>query len=122
MGVGAPELLILLFAVVFLVVIIAGIVDAARRPVWAFERAGQSKVLWIVLQVIGLLLSLVGLILAIVYLTVIRPKVAAAQAGASWQAGPPPGGPPPGWWQASDGRWYPPQGASADRPPPPPPS
>lgn len=76
---GAPELLILLLTVVPYGVIVWGIVDAATRPEWAWQAAGQSKVLWIVLQVIGLFLCLVGVILSVAYLVAIRPQVARQQ-------------------------------------------
>lgn len=68
---GAPGLLI---GLVILALTIWGIVDAATRPDWAWQRAGQSKVLWIVLQVIGLFVCL-GWILSVVYLAAIRPQV-----------------------------------------------
>jgi hypothetical protein len=71
MNLGAPELLILL---VPLALTIWGIVDAASRPEWAWQRSGQSKVLWIVLQVVGMFVCL-GWILSIVYLAAIRPQV-----------------------------------------------
>ena len=92
MNLGAPELLILLIMVVPYGVIIWGIVDSASRPDWAWQRSGQNKTLWVVLQAVGLLLCLVGFILALVYLTAIRPQVAQQQGG----QGPPPPGPYPG--------------------------
>ena len=95
-----------------LVVVVWGVVDASSHPNWAWEAAGQSKTLWIVLQVVGLFFCLVGLVLAIVYLAAIAPKVRLAErsvGGFGWSpgpvAGPAPGwspgpaaGPPPGWY------------------------
>lgn len=78
MNLGAPELLIFLVAVVPLALTIWGIVDAASRPDWAWQRSGQNKVLWVVLQVVGLFVCL-GWILSIVYLAAIRPQVSRYQ-------------------------------------------
>lgn len=79
MNVGAPELLIILVGVVPYAVIIWGIVDAAMRPDPVWQRAGQNKVLWVVLQVAGLFVCLAGLILSLVYLLAIRPQLARSQ-------------------------------------------
>lgn len=92
MNLGAPELLILLLGVVPYGVIIWGIVDAASRPEWAWQRSGQNKTLWVVLQVIGFFFCLVGFILTLVYLITIRPQVARHQSA----SGPPPAPPVPG--------------------------
>lgn len=74
MNLGAPELLILVIGLVPFALTVWGIVDAASRPDWAWQRSGQSKALWVVLQVVGLFVCL-GWILSIVYLTAIRPQV-----------------------------------------------
>lgn len=100
MNLGGPELLILLAVVPALMVSVAlplwAIVDAATRPDWAWTAAGQSKVLWIILPIVGSL-SCVGWILAIVYLAVIRPGVVRAEAQGQSQVPPGYGGPlPPG--------------------------
>lgn len=71
MNLGAPELLI---GFIPLALMIWGVADAASRPDWAWQRSGQSKALWIVLQVVGLFVCL-GWILSIVYLAAIRPQV-----------------------------------------------
>jgi hypothetical protein len=68
---GAPGAL---FGLATLAVTIWGIVDAASRPDWAWQRAGQNKVLWVVLQVVGIFVCL-GWILSIVYLASIRPQL-----------------------------------------------
>ncbi|HEY8524050.1 MAG TPA: DUF2516 family protein [Acidimicrobiales bacterium] len=78
MNVGAPELLVFLIGLVPLALTIWGIVDAASRPDWAWQRSGQNKVLWVALQVIGLFVCL-GWILSIVYLAAIRPQVSRYQ-------------------------------------------
>jgi Protein of unknown function (DUF2510) len=85
----------ILFAPIAVGVVIWGVVDAASHPAWAWQRAGQSKTLWIVLQAVGVLFCLVGFVFAIVYLATIAPRVRAAQrgqigpwAGGPWAAGP----------------------------------
>lgn len=56
-----------------------GIIDAAIRPREEWDRIGQSKVLWIVLQGGGLFVFLVvGFVLSLVYLLTVRPKLRAA--------------------------------------------
>ena len=77
---GVDGLLILFFPMASLVLAIWALVDASARPTDAFQRADQSKVLWMVLPIVGLLVFfIVGGILGIVYLAVIRPKVKAQQ-------------------------------------------
>ena len=71
-GLGAPELLILLVLLPMMVLPIWGIVDAAVRPQEVFTATGQSKVLWIVLQIV------LGILGAIIYFVAIRPKLVAA--------------------------------------------
>ena len=109
MSLGGIEILVvgLVFFLPFLV-ILWGIIDAATRPDWAWVSAGQNKTLWVALQAIGVFFCLVGLVLSIVYLTSIRPKVAAAQEGGG-RAGPgapppPPPSVPPGWLPDPSGR------------------
>ncbi len=57
------------------------LIDAAVRPTTAFQAAGQNKVLWVVLPIVGLFffglfgLGLIGGILGSVYLGAIRPQV-----------------------------------------------
>ena len=73
--------LVIIGLVVFVFVLWA-LIDAATKPTWAWEAAGQNKTLWIVLFVVGLICTgLVGLVAAIIYLTSIRPKVLAAAEG-----------------------------------------
>jgi hypothetical protein len=93
MNLGAPELLILSLGVVPFALNVWGLVDAASRPGWAWQRSGQNQTLWIVLMVVGLFTCLVGAALALVYLLAIRPQVAAQSARPD--PGPPPPPPPP---------------------------
>ncbi|HEV3363988.1 MAG TPA: hypothetical protein VG795_07585 [Acidimicrobiia bacterium] len=82
MNLGAPEILILLMMLALFVIPIWGIVDAATKPDAAWTAAGQSKVLWIVLQLV------LGILGAIIYFVAIRPKLVAAA---------PPSGYPPSY-------------------------
>ncbi|MBF6557750.1 MAG: DUF2516 family protein [Acidimicrobiales bacterium] len=76
---GAGGLVILLFPISFGLALWA-LIDAAIRPEAAFKTAGQSKVLWIILPIVGIFLfAIVGGILGVVYLVGIRPKVRLAQ-------------------------------------------
>ena len=71
-GLGAPEILILLMLLFGFVLPIWGIVDAATKPDHVWAAAGQSKVLWIILQIV------LGTLGAIIYFAAIRPKLVAA--------------------------------------------
>ncbi len=50
-----------------------GLIDAARRPEWAYAVSESSKTFWIVL------IAVLGAIPAIIYLSAIRPRVRAAE-------------------------------------------
>ncbi len=81
---AAMGTLIFGLVVVGMVLCIFGIVDAARRPVWAWQASGQNKSLWLVLNVVGVVFGLIFLgavIIGPIYLLAIRPKVARAQSG-----------------------------------------
>jgi hypothetical protein len=76
-------------AVVFGIVIVSiplalslwALLDAARRPEWAFALAGRSRVVWVAACGIGILFNLVGLCVSAWYLVRVRPAVAAAESG-----------------------------------------
>jgi len=101
-GAGIPVLLLFFFGiwgVLFFggfAVYIWALVDAAKRPDWAFDQAGSNKVLWIVL------VAVLGPLLGLIYLLAIRPGVSAVELAGprwGWTAAPPPGAwapaPPP---------------------------
>lgn len=79
-GLGPTELVVIVFLLAPLALVVWGIADAASRPDHAWAASGQNKTLWVVLLAVSLLFCGVGAILSIVYLTAVRPKVAAAQA------------------------------------------
>jgi hypothetical protein len=73
---GEQGLIIVLLVVGSLVAALWALIDAATRPESDFRAAGQSKVLWIVLPIVGIFLfTFGGGVLGIVYLATIRPKV-----------------------------------------------
>jgi hypothetical protein len=83
MSLGRTELLLFLFLAVGLVVPVVRIVaavDAGGRPEWAFEAAGTSRTLWIVLPVVGVFVCFVGLVAAAMWFGSYRARVRAAEA------------------------------------------
>jgi hypothetical protein len=81
MGIGGPELLIIVFLLAGLVVPIVCIwaaIDAGSQPEAAFEAVGTTKTLWIVLPLVGMLVCFVGIVAAILWFTNYRPRVRAA--------------------------------------------
>jgi quinol-cytochrome oxidoreductase complex cytochrome b subunit len=71
-GLGAPELLILIFILSAMVLPIWGIIDAAVRPDAVWAATGQNKIVWVLVQIV---LSTLG---AVIYFAAIRPKLVAA--------------------------------------------
>ena len=57
--------MILLVALVPVGVTVFAIVDGAGRPEWAWQRAGQSKAVWIALEAVGIFVCFLGLIMSI---------------------------------------------------------
>jgi hypothetical protein len=82
--VGAGFVIFMLFLLVIGVGSVAlwvwGLVDAATRPEWVFQRAGSNKVMWIVL------IAVLGVIAAIVYLLAVRPRLASVQQSSQFPA------------------------------------
>lgn len=73
-GIGPAELLIIVVLLGFALPIWA-IVDALTRPDSQWAAVGQSKMIWVLVLVIGIFVPLVGIVVAIVYLATIRPKL-----------------------------------------------
>ena len=57
------------------------LLDAARRPEWAWALAGRRRVVWMASILFGALVLVVGLVVSIVYLVRVRPEMAAAESG-----------------------------------------
>lgn len=57
------------------------LLDAARRPQWAWALAGRRQVVWMAGILFGMFSVVGGLVLSAWYLTKVRPVVAAAEDG-----------------------------------------
>ena len=97
---GAEVVVVLIVGMFTIVPLVLGVwtaIDAGSLPDWAFERAGTSKSLWIVLPLVGLAAcGLVTIVAAVLWFATYKPRVLAARDA----MGPPPGPmtPPPRSW------------------------
>lgn len=57
------------------------LLDAARRPQWAWALAGRRQVVWMAVIMFSVLSVVGGLITSWWYLTKVRPVIAAAEEG-----------------------------------------
>jgi hypothetical protein len=57
------------------------LLDAARRPGWAWALCGRSQVVWMASILCGVLCVIPGLVISLWYLLKVRPVVAAAEGG-----------------------------------------
>lgn len=57
------------------------LLDAARRPQWAWSLADRNQLMWLAMILVGVLSVLLGLAISGWYLLRVRPVVAAAEAG-----------------------------------------
>jgi len=57
------------------------LLDAARRPEWAWALAGRRRVVWMAAILFGAMTVVVGLVVSCLYLVRVRPAVAAAEEG-----------------------------------------
>ena len=64
-----------------LVLTVWALLDAARRPEWAWALSGRRRVVWLAAILFGAMTVLVGVVISSVYLWRIRPSVAAAEEG-----------------------------------------
>jgi hypothetical protein len=77
-----------LIALVVRVVVVVALIDVLFRREGAFVAAGkQTKIVWILILVVGLLLPLVGVIGAIVYYVDVRPAVKSSSGGGGRRGG-----------------------------------
>ncbi len=116
MALGGTELLIILalglFALIGPVLAICCVVSASKYPDAAFEAAGTTKMLWIVLPLVGIVVcGIVSLVAAAMWFGGYKERVAAAAArlpampvGASQSA---PTGTPPPPPPVTPANWYP---------------
>jgi hypothetical protein len=57
------------------------LLDAARRPAWAWSLADRNQAMWIAFVLVGFCSVIGGLVISAVYLLRVRPRIAAAEAG-----------------------------------------
>lgn len=57
------------------------LLDAARRPEWAFAWVGRNRVTWVAACAVGMLFCGPGVLVSSFYLLRVRPQVAAVEAG-----------------------------------------
>jgi hypothetical protein len=72
-----------------LVLTLWALLDAARRPEWAWALAGRRRVVWMAAILFGAMTVFVGLAVSCAYLLRVRPAVAAAEDGRVTEARPP---------------------------------
>ena len=77
----AFALLVALIAAFPLSLTVWSLLDAARRPEWAWALAGRRQVVWMAAIMFGALTVVGGLLLCTWYLTRVRHEVAAAEEG-----------------------------------------
>lgn len=71
------------------------LLDAARRPEWAWALAGRRRVVWLAAILFGAMALVVGLAVSVAYLVRVRPQVEAAETGV-WRPSAAPGDGPGG--------------------------
>jgi hypothetical protein len=57
------------------------LLDAARRPEWAFAFVNRSRTAWVAATAAGILFCGPGVVIALWYLLRVRPQVAGVEAG-----------------------------------------
>ncbi|MET0729389.1 MAG: hypothetical protein ABWZ76_13930 [Acidimicrobiales bacterium] len=77
----AVALLVATFAAIPLSLTLWALLDAARRPQWAWALAGRRQVVWMAGIMFSALTVLGGMIVSVWYLSRIRHEVAAAEEG-----------------------------------------
>lgn len=98
---GAAVAVLILLLILFIVFgsHLWALIDSIIRPDWAYQRAGTSKVMWILLNVF------LGVFAAIPYLLSARPKLQRAQSQGPGPSQWPQQTPPPGWYPDPGGRY-----------------
>lgn len=77
----AAALAVTTFAAVPLSITLWALLDAARRPQWAWAMTERRQVVWMAAIMFGALTVIGGLCLSAYYLTKVRHEVAAAEDG-----------------------------------------
>ncbi len=77
----AGALLLAALAAVPLGLTVWSLLDAARRPQWAWALAGRRQVVWLALIMFSALTVIGGLATSCWYLSKVRPLIAAAEDG-----------------------------------------
>lgn len=57
------------------------LLDAARRPAWAWALAGRNQATWIAAVLVGILVMVLGVAISSWYLLKVRPAIADAEDG-----------------------------------------
>lgn len=60
---------------------LVALLDAARRPMWAWALAERSQVTWMAMILLGTLMSCAGVAVSTWYLWKVRPVIASAEQG-----------------------------------------
>ena len=68
-------------AAVPLAINVWALLDAARRPEWAFAYAERNRTAWVAATGLGVLFCLPGVVVAAYYLLKVRPEVAGIEGG-----------------------------------------
>jgi hypothetical protein len=71
----------LLIASIPILLSLWALLDAARRPAWAWSLAGRSQLGWLVAIAFGVFLLIGGLAIDLWYLVRVRPVIRAVEAG-----------------------------------------
>ena len=74
-------IVIVIVLAVPLTVSVLALLDAARRPAWAWALADRSQVSWMAAILFGTILVPLGLVVSSIYLSRVRPHLAAVEAG-----------------------------------------
>jgi hypothetical protein len=64
---------------------VAALLDAARRPEWAWALAGRARVLWMVMVLLGVAILPFGMVVSTWYLLRVRPELRDAEQGRIWE-------------------------------------
>lgn len=82
---GAGDYVVALLTAIFVCIPLGistwALLDAARRPEWAWALAGRRRVVWMAVIMFGVLSVIGGLIISSWYLVGVRPRIRDAEDG-----------------------------------------